>query len=83
MKRQNLNVIDLIQYGVKRTFPGYGIVRMFSPNAWAMNQGRRDLKAPDDGGLPDEYQLLQKFYRKYPEIKYMPVLGPLNVKHGG
>jgi hypothetical protein len=46
--------------------------------------GRRSLgEAEEDGGVPTEYNLLQKFYRKYPEIKYMPVLGPIQIKKGG
>jgi len=77
MKRQHYNFLDLVQYGVKRTFPGYGIVRMYSPHAFSMNMGRNDLKNHVTENINDEMKLLQKFFSKYPELKYMPILGPI------
>jgi len=59
---------------------------MFAPNAWSGNYGRRDLKygAEDGGGLKYEYQALKKFFKKYPEMAAMPLLGPIqNTKDGG
>jgi hypothetical protein len=83
MKRQGLNYVDLVQHGVKRTFPGYNIVKMFSPHAFAGNLSKRELKEKEDGGVPETQQLLRKFYRRYPEIKYMPMLGPVELVAGG
>lgn len=44
---------------------------------------RRDLGENDDGNIHNEMELLRKFYTKYPEVKYLPLTGPLNVKYGG
>jgi hypothetical protein len=52
---------------------------MFSPHAWSMNMGRRDLGNNVHEKLDDEIKLVEKFFTKYPEIKYMPVLGPLKI----
>lgn len=56
---------------------------MFSPHAWSGNLSKRDLAEPEDGNLHNEMELLKKFYTKYPEVKYMPVSGPINIKYGG
>jgi len=56
---------------------------MFSPHAWSGNLGRRDLAESYDGGLNDEMLLIKKFYKKYPEVKYMPISGPIWNEHGG
>jgi hypothetical protein len=56
---------------------------MFSPHAWSGNLSKRDLGEPVDGNLHNEMELLKKFYTKYPEVKYMPLTGPLNMKYGG
>ena len=49
-----------------------------------MNLAKRDLAAGEDGGLPDLTVRLSKFYAKYPEVKYMSLLGPLqHNKQGG
>lgn len=44
--------------------------------------GRRDL-AHYDGGADVEMQLIKKFYWKFPEVKYMPISGPLKTLRGG
>ena len=58
------NELDQIAHGVRKAFPGSQYVKMFSPNAWSGNYGRRDLKygAEDGGGLKYEYQALRKFF---------------------
>lgn len=79
-------VVDSINHGIRKAFPGSQYVRMFAPNAWSGNYGRRDLKyaAEDGGGLKYEYQVLKKFFQKYPEMKSMPLLGPVqNTSDGG
>ena len=83
MKRQGYNYVDLVGYGVKKVFHGFNIIRMFSPHAFAGNLTKGDLKEAEDGGLKDTTQLLRKFYKKYPEIKYMPVSGPIEMQKGG
>jgi hypothetical protein len=56
---------------------------MFSPHAWNGNLSKRDVGEPEDGNLPQEMELLKKFYAKYPEVRYMPLTGPFTVKYGG
>ena len=56
---------------------------MFSPHMFSANLGRRDLGNFSSEQSLSEMQLIAKFYKKYPEIKYMPLLGPLHMKHGG
>ena len=56
---------------------------MFSPHAWGGNLGRRDLAENEHGNLDEEMELITKFYKKYPEIKYMPITGPIKYEHGG
>jgi hypothetical protein len=51
MKRQYMNYLDLIGYGIKNRTDGYQYIRMFSPHAWSGNLGRRDLAETYDGGL--------------------------------
>ena len=63
--------------------PGHAYLRMFSPHAWGGNLGRRDVAQEYDGGLKSEMLLIQKFYKKYPEVKFMPLTGPLEYEHGG
>ena len=48
-----------------------------------MNMGRRDLGNNIHEKFSDEIKLVEKFFTKYPEIKYMPVLGPLKIHKGG
>ena len=55
---------------------------MFAPSAFGGNLGRRDL-ANYDGGQDVEMQLIKKFYWKFPEVKYMPITGPLKTLRGG
>lgn len=83
MKRQHLNLVDLVQYGIKNRCDSYQFIRMFSPHAWSGNLGRRDLAESYDGGLQDEMLMIRKFYKKYPEVKYMPMTGPIWHEHGG
>jgi len=71
-----VNRIDYIAYGVKAKFEGWEICRMFSPYAFHGNVGRRDLRYAD-GNFNEEYVLLKKFLKKYPEINWMPQQGPL------
>ena len=82
LKRQRYNVLDLIHYGIKKTVPGYHVMRMSSPHAWSGNLTTRDL-AEVGGGFDEEQQLVQKFFKKYPEIKYSPMTGPLKTLYGG
>ena len=56
---------------------------MFSPHAFNGNLGRRDLALEEDGGINEEMNLIKKFYNKYPEVKYMPISGPINHNYGG
>ena len=82
LKRQNYNILDLIHYGIKKTVPGYHLIRMASPHAWSGNLTSRDL-AHDTAGFDEEQALVSKFFKKYPEIKYSPVSGPLTTEYGG
>ena len=56
---------------------------MFSPHAWGGNLGRRDLDHEYDGGLASEMLMIRKFYKKYPEVRYMSLTGPIEHSYGG
>jgi hypothetical protein len=55
--------------GIKAKPAGYEIQKMFSPNAFlgAPGRGADQLEKNES-----DMQLLSKFYRKYPEVKYFP-----------
>lgn len=82
MKRQNVSAVEYIAHGVRGKFRGWEFCRMFAPSAFGGNLGRRDL-AHFDGGQGEEMQLIKKFYWKFPEVKYMPISGPLKTLRGG
>lgn len=56
---------------------------MYSPHAFSMNLTKRDLAEPLDGGIPAMQAQLRRFYVKYPEIKYMSVMGPVTQNRQG
>ena len=59
-------------------------MRMASPHAWSGNLTQRDLgENSKAGGFEEEQRLVQKFFKKYPEIKYSPIVGPLKTLYGG
>ncbi len=66
--------------GFKAKPPGYEIQKMFSPHAFLGYPGSASDIA--DRQVHD-MQLLSKFYKKYPEVKYMPQATRMNVGHGG
>ena len=66
--------------GMRAKPPGFELQKMFSPNAFLGYPGRgADMKDRQDNDL----QLLAKFYRKYPEVKYFPQGTRLNTGWGG
>ena len=71
LKRRGINIIDGVNSGIRRAFPGYTYIRMFQPSAWSYNINRRDMLDGVQGGNDTsvEYQALKKFFRRYPEIK--------------
>lgn len=85
LKRRGINIIDGVNTGMRKAFPGYSYIRMFQPSAWSYNINRRDMLDSVDGdnNTSFEYQALRKFFRRYPEIKQMSVLGPLQQTEGG
>lgn len=53
---------------------------MFSPNAFLGMPGRG---ADNHERYANDMQLLAKFYRKYPEVKYFPQATRLSMGYGG
>lgn len=54
-------------------------MKMFSPHAYLGYAGRHD----DEELYRDDLNLVAKFYRKYPEVKYFPQATTVHVKFGG
>ena len=75
--------IDLVHYGVKKRIPGYAWMKMLSPHAFAGNLSQRDLSQNASEKLQEEIDLLKKFFKRYPELKMMPVTGPTQTIKGG
>ncbi len=66
--------------GFKAKPAGYEIQKMFSPHAFLGYPGSGTDQMDNQA---NDMQLLSKFYRKYPEVKYMPQATRMNVGHGG
>ena len=43
LKRKPINIIDGVNFGMRKAFPGYSFIRMFQPSAWSVNIGKRDI----------------------------------------
>jgi hypothetical protein len=66
--------------GFKAKPHGYELQKMFSPNAFLGYPGRAaDQRDKNESDM----QLLSKFYRKYPEVRYFPQATKLNFGFGG
>ena len=83
MRKRIYNYLDLVEFGVKRRKPGYSFMRMFAPSYFGGNLGSKDLAEFPDERLFDEHLLMKKFWKLYPELKYMPVSGPIVTEFGG
>jgi hypothetical protein len=66
--------------GMSQKPQGYEIMKMFSPHAFLGYPGKG---APLQERQNSDMQLLAKFYRKYPEVKYFPQGTRLNTGFGG
>ncbi len=66
--------------GIKAKPSGYELQKAFSPNAFLGYPGRG---ADNQEKQEHDMQLLAKFYRKYPEVKYFPQATRLSFKFGG
>jgi uncharacterized protein YoaH (UPF0181 family) len=66
--------------GFKAKPVAYELQKMFTPTAFLGYPGRAsELKEKHDNDM----QLLSKFYKKYPEVKYVPQATRLNFSYGG
>jgi hypothetical protein len=66
--------------GFKAKPQGYELQKMFQPNAFLGYPGRG---AEQLSQHQNDMQLLSKFYRKYPEVRYFPQATKLNFGFGG
>jgi hypothetical protein len=83
MRKRIYNYLDLVEFGVKRRKPGYAFMRMFAPSQFGGTLSSKDLAEFSDERLFDEHMLMKKFWKLYPELKYMPVSGPIVTDFGG
>ena len=65
--------------GFKAKPVGYELQKMFTPHAFLGYPGRASEQIEKQA---NDMQLLSKFYRKYPEVKYMPQATRMNVGFG-
>lgn len=71
------NYTELVHKGIKRPLPGYTFMRMFDVNKMHGNTTSLDLKNDPESDLREDYELVKKFWKRYPELRYLPVTGPL------
>lgn len=83
MRKRLYNYLDLVELGWKRRKPGYSFMRLFSPSKYSGSVSSKDLAETPDERLYDEHMLMKKFWKLYPELKYMPVSGPIVTEFGG
>lgn len=77
------NPLDMVKKKLLRPMPGYTFIRMYSIPDLQGGVGNKDLKYNISNQHSDDYKLVMKFFAKYPEVKYMPLNGPLHVAPGG
>lgn len=57
-------------------------MRLADPNFKAGYMSQRGLARDGEKDLRDDYELVKKFWFRYPELRYLPVTGPLKVTQG-
>ena len=77
------NYTELVHKGIKKPLPGYTFMRMFDVNKLHGNMTARDLTHDPTEQLRDDYELIKKFWKRYPELRYLPVTGPLKTHSNG
>lgn len=75
-----INMRMLFERGFKAKPNGYELQKMFNPHAFLGFPGRGVEQSERHN---NDMQLLAKFYRKYPEVKYFPQATRMNVGYGG
>lgn len=70
----------LFERGIRAKPPGYELMKMFSPHAFLGYSGSETDKLEE---RKHDLQLLSKFYKKYPEVRYFPQATRMNVGYGG
>ena len=83
MRKRIYNYLDLVEFGVKRRRPGYSFIRLFGYSPYSGTLSSKVLAEFPDERLYDEHMLMKKFWKLYPELKYMPVSGPIVTEFGG
>jgi hypothetical protein len=77
------SVIDLMAKGLKKSTPGFMALRAHDPHintAGFMSQ--RALARDGEKDLKEDYELVKKFWFRYPELRYLPVTGPMKITMG-
>lgn len=77
------NYTELVHKGIKKPLPGYTFMRMFDINKLHGNTTSLDLVNDPETDLKEDYELIKKFWKRYPELRYLPVTGPLKHQYGG
>jgi hypothetical protein len=54
-------------------------MRLADPNFSAGYMSQRGLARDGEKDLREDYELVKKFWFRYPELRYLPVTGPLKV----
>lgn len=72
MIAKNMDNKQLYELGIKRRPKNYEIIKLFSPHAFVGSGGRHDVDTHDQRGIPKDYHILEKFYRRFPQLRLMP-----------
>ena len=76
MHKQRYNYVELVNKGIAQRLPCHAILKMYSPHAYSGNLSQRDLEHFHKNNWT-ELSLVKKFFKRFPEVKQMPITGPL------
>ena len=67
-----MDLKQLYENGIKRRPKNFEILKMFSPHMFVGSAGRHDVDMYDAKGRLNDFQLLEKFFRRFPSLRLMP-----------
>lgn len=82
MQTKNMDLKELYEAGMRRRPKMYEILKMFSPHIFVGSAGRHDVDMYDQRGRLTDYQVLEKFFRRFPSLRLMPHTKVMTFKWG-
>jgi hypothetical protein len=79
---KNMDNKRLYENGIRRRPKNYELLKMFSPHAFCGSGGRHDVDAWDQRGYHVDKDILNKFYRRFPQLRLMPQIYHMTMRYG-